>query len=463
MNPTQLRPGLYDLLLILLVALTMLAIIIGRAPYLHDYAEWLYQAQIVKNFAVDPASVSAFTMATYPVPNSLVTALLAGLSFVLPPLWAGKIFLILMLLAWCGVIRLFTRRFVETHWCATTTLVLFCCFALATFFWYGFMSYQLALILLTWFFATYREDTSSPVIAVFGMAIFFSHAMVFLVYGLFLGVCLLLKWNRRIVIGLLPATAFSMWFLAGRHIAEVEAQRIGATWNGLQEALTYKTGYPAMLGPFKNFILTDGSSLLENHPWLYWLGFSINFAVAAALGILVFSVLWNHLQNHQSDSREAPVLRTSWAISMLLIIGFYLFSPYHFFGLVNAGGRVLIPLLLMALMLGGSMARPFIRFLIWPVVLFTYITCGSYFYLMNQTRQPDFSPKMMPTEKHLPSGSVFEFNQKLNASTRYKYFNYRLFAFSRRFEQIESQQYQGLTFRQAMLIKYESEGQKDKP
>jgi hypothetical protein len=70
---------------------------------------------------------------------------------------------------------------------------------------------------------------------------------------------------------------------------------------------------------------------------------------------------------------------------------------------------------------------------------------------------------MMPTEKHLPSGSVFEFNQKLNASTRYKYFNYRLFAFSRRFEQIESQQYQGLTFRQAMLIKYESEGQKDKP
>ena len=233
MKPTHLRPTLYELLLILLIALTILAIIIGRAPYLHDFAEWLYQAQIVKNFAVDPASVSGFTMASYPVPNSLVTTLLAGLSFVFTPSWAGKIFLILMLLSWYGVIRLFTRRFVEAQWRAAATLVLFSCFALATFFWYGFMSYQLALILLTWFFATFREDTTSPVIAVFGLAIFFSHAIVFLVYGLFLGVSLLLRWNNKIVVGLLPATVCSLWFLAGRQVAKCEPQRIGANWNGL--------------------------------------------------------------------------------------------------------------------------------------------------------------------------------------------------------------------------------------
>ena len=109
----------------------------------------------------------------------------------------------------------------------------------------------------------------------------------------------------------------------------------------------------------------------------------------------------------------------------------------------------------LAFMLAGRQAMPFIRIVLWPVILFSFITSGSYFYLMLQTRQPEFSPLATNAVKALPSNSVLDFNEQLYASTRYKYFNYRVFSMARRFDQIESGQYQGLTFRHAMLIKYD--------
>jgi len=459
MTTTRRLPGLYGFLLLGLMSLTMVAIIAGRAPYLHDFAEWLYQGQVVRQFLLDPSSVSGFTLATYPVPNSLVTMILAGMSFIVAPVWAGKIFLISMLLAWYVIIRLFCNRFIDTQWRGQVSLFLFACNALAPFFWYGFVSYQTALLLVTWFFAIYRLETRSSVIALFGLAIFFAHAIVFLVFGLFLGVRLLIRWNWSVVRGLLPATVCSLWFLVGRHYARVVPQPIGADWNGLREALIYKGGYPAMLGPFKNFIWPDGSSLLEHLGWIYWPGLLVNFILAALLGLLLLRVMWGYYRGDLSNHPEPLPIRRSWAISMVLIMIFYLFAPYHFFGLVNAGGRVLLPLTLMAFMLGGRLAIPFVRVAVWPVILFAYITSGSYFYLMLQSRAPTFSPLAATGIKIQPTTSVLDFNAQLYASTRYKYFNYRVFSFARRFDQIESGDYQGLALRNGMVIKYVSDGE----
>ena len=439
------------------MALTMLAIIIGRAPYLHDFAEWLYQGQIVKQSLLDPASVSGFELARYPVPNSLVTMILAAMSFILAPFWAGKVFLVSMLLAWYAVIKLFCNRFIDPQWRGLVSLFLFACNALAPFFWYGFVSYQTALLLVTWFFAIYRPETRSWVIALFGLAIFFAHAIVFLVFGLFLAVRLLIRWNWSVVTGLLPATACSLWFLVGRHYARVVPQRIDADWNGLREAVTYKAGYPAMLGPFKNFMWPDGGSLLENLGWIYWPGFLVNFFVAALLGLLILRVLWGYGRGNLSGHPEPLVLRKSWAASMVLIMIFYLLAPYHFFGLVNAGGRVLLPLILMAFMLGGRLTIPFVRVAVWPVILFSLITSGSYFHLMMESGQPTFSALATSGIKTQPTNSVLDFNAQLYASTRYKYFNYRVFSFARRFDQIESGDYRGLALRNGMVIKYAPE------
>jgi len=448
-------PDLYGSLLIALVALTMLAVIAGHAPYLHDFAEWLYQGQIVRQSLLDPGSVSGFTLANYPVPNSLVTMLLAAMSLVLEPIWAGKVFLILTLLAWYGVIRLFCHRFVEPRWRGMVSLFLFAIYALAPFFWYGFVSYQTALLLVTWFFAIYRPETRPWIIAIFGVAIFFAHAIVFLVFGLFLGVNLLARWNWKVVMALLPATACALWFLAGRHYAQVVPQRIDADWSGLREALIYKAGYPAMLGPFKNFIQPDGSSLLENLGWIYWPGLLVNFSVAAVLGWLVLRAPWAHYRGQLSGKTEPPQLRMAWAASMVMIMVFYLFAPYHFFGLVNAGGRVLLPLILMAFMLGERLTIPLVRIAIWPVILFAFITSGSYLHLMLQSRAPSFSPHATSGIQIRPTGSVLDFNAQLYASTRYKYFNYRVFSFARRFDQIESGDYRELTLRNGMVIKYD--------
>lgn len=449
---------LYKLLLITLVFLLVGALIIARAPYMHDFAEWVYQGQIIKRFMVDPAAVSQFAMATYPVPNSLASVLLTGLSFFFTAVWAGKVFLMFMLLGWYGVISLFSRRFVGVGWHAEAVLVLYSLTGLSTFFWYGFVSYQLALLIFTWFIAIYREDTKTYVIAIFAMAIFFSHAIIFLLFGLFLGVRLLLKWNWSVLAGLIPATLFSVWFLIGRHLANVEPQRIDASWNGLQEILIYKAGYPAMLGPFKNFLLPDGVSVFEKYAWVYWSGFFTNFVVVATFGILILVVLWKYLQKELPDSDETALLRNSWGITIALIILFYLFAPYHFFGVVNAGGRALVPLLLMTFMLGGDVARPFVRAMLWPIVMVSLVTSGSYFYLMWQTRLPDFSPLAKSAVRASPSDSVLDFNEQLYASTRYKYFNYRIFAFARRFEQVETEQFHGLSFRHALLIEYRKEG-----
>jgi len=94
---------------------------------------------------------------------------------------------------------------------------------------------------------------------------------------------------------------------------------------------------------------------------------------------------------------------------------------------------------------------------VWPVVIVALVTSGSYFYMMLQSRQPDFSPLAKTTVRISPSDAVLDFNERLYASTGYKYFNYRVFAFAGRFEQIEAEQFHGLTFRHAMLIEYQAE------
>lgn len=434
-----------------MIAIPVLAIALARAPYLHDFAEWLYQAEILARFALDPQSVAGFELAPYPVPNSLATMLMAVLCASLPAIWAGKLFLCVMILAWLVAIRAFCARWLPPEDRAPATLLLCGLVAFAPFFWHGFVSYQLGLLLLTAFLALYRDSGAWPVVAVFGLLLFLAHAAIFLVFALFMGVRL---WQTRepgIVAALLPVGACVLWFLGGRLWSPAPAPEIDASWATLTEALLYKAGYPAMLGPFRNFILPNGSSLLEHRPWLYWPGLIVNFAVAAGLALLVIATLWQHRPWAQRGTKTPADIQAATATCMALLVLAYLLGPYHFFGLINLGGRLLLPLVLMAFMLGGPPARLAGRWLVWPVALLTLFSAATYLYLMAQTRDPGFSPRVQAPGPAVEHNGVFAFNQQLYANTRYTYFNFRVFAFAQRYEQIEQGQYRGLAFQTGVL------------
>jgi hypothetical protein len=437
MTEQRVQARLQRLALALIVLLVVSAIAISRAPFLHDFAEWLYQAQILRQMVGDPGAVSHFELAPYPVPNALAPVLLALLSTVFPAIWAGKLYLIAMVVAWFLVIRAFTARFVEPSNRPAAMLVLYCVAALAPFFWYGFVSYQLGLLLLAAFLAIHRDHTPGPVVAAFGLALFFAHAMAFIVFVLFMLLHVLRSRDKAAFAGLIPGLICALWFIVGRQISPAAPQRIDAVWSGWGEALAYKAAYPAMLGPFRNFILPDGTSLLEKQPWVYWPG----------------SLIWRHFRGVRGMQENPPPGQRWLALGLALLAVAYLLGPYHFFGLINPGGRLLIPMLLMAFILDPAATRRAAEGLVWPVALFTLISSGAYFYLMAESRDPAFTTGFRSNSSKEQAHSVFAFNERLYSTTRYKYFNFRVFAFAQRFEAIESSSYRHLSFRTGLLRK----------
>lgn len=67
---------------------------------------------------------------------------------------------------------------------------------------------------------------------------------------------------------------------------------------------------------------------------------------------------------------------------------------------------------------------------------------------------PDKLPQAPVTQIAPPTGSVLAFNDWLYTNTSYRYFNYRIFSFSGRFEDMEVNRYQGLGFDTGLLIGY---------
>jgi hypothetical protein len=451
----QISPGSYWLLGLAAVAIFTLGLLFSSTPYLHDFGEWMFQGKVIALKLSNPGLVSGYQLAPYPVPNSLATLILAILNLIFSPLAAGKVFLLLLLTGWCVVGWTFcTRYFEEAADSAKAWLLLLCVAGFSSFFWYGFVAYQLGALLFLAFLARYRTSTGLVEIALMSVVIFFSHAMMFLQFGLLLLVAVLIAgFPARHLIALVPSTLLSAWFLAGRLASGTDPGSAAAQWAGLFEVVVYKFGTATMLGPFKNFILPDGSALLESLPALYWTGVAANVIVTALLGLLVLVVLVKQFAHFGLVLRTADQ-RTALQVFSLLTAVFFVVAPHDFFGMENPGVRMLLPLLFasIALLPSTTLRLPAVGVLFVAVVTIGSVSAYSVSLLRSDGPTAAF-------EKHEAApedvrASVLKYNEWLYRHTRYSYYNYRVFAFERRLNQLRNHDYTGLGFKTGLLVAY---------
>ena len=454
---------LYGFAVALVLAMALI-IALAPVPYFHDFGEWLYQGKILALKLTDPEAVAGFALAHYPVPNSLAPVILGLLCLTLEPILAGKVFLILLLGGWLWGSLVFAKRYGPDDAQGAVMALLVSLAALASFHWYGFVGYQLGLSVFFIFLSFYKEHRSWVWVASFGVILFLSHAMVFLAWGLLLGIKVLVDGHRvrqQIVFGLAPAAVLALWFLLGRWLTGFAVPVADAQMQHLSEVILYKFGYPLLLGGFRNLLRPDGVGLLEQDAWLYWLGVASNAMAVMALGIFVLlAFLRSGATRVRPGCLDGPSPDGS-ALSLrlfgLAVMGIYLVAPYNFFGLIHPGGRLLLPLLAVALILSDRKTYSWVRWAAIPALLGAMISVASYGVLQYQTAVMEGKANAaVPSSSHEapPRQSVFAYNDWLYPNTKFKYFNYRVFAFANRFSQLQEGHFHGLGFRTGPILGY---------
>jgi hypothetical protein len=436
-------------------------------PWFHDFSEWLFQAKILSLKLTQPGRVEQYMLANYPVPNSLAIFFLAGLCLFLSPIIAGKVYLILQILAWVWLLSRYVRRFVPDESQGGVFLVLTSILTFSSFFWYGFISYQLALSILVLYVLRCNGRMTAAENAVFGILLFMSHAMVALAWGVMViatatrrassatpGVAAFLSSFSRNAAPLLAPALLATWYIAGRFSSPTADIAANAQMSGAWEGIVYKIGYPLMLGSFRNILQPDGQAVFEAWPIVYLLGAASNVAIVLLLSTWGLRVFWSIRPN---DPRQQRSTMTGWGLAAWLLILLYLLMPYDFFGLINPAGRLLLPLLIILIAVAPSSTFRCFHWAAIPAFIGVMISAAGYTVLSDDLAHANRSGldvSFLPAKEQVPKNSVLGFNAALYSNTRFAYFNYRVLIGHKRFDQLRAQQYQGLGFRTGPIIGY---------
>ena len=151
---------MYRCVTILVLGVFLAIVWTAQAPYLHDFGEWVYQSKILTLYWTQPDEVAGFQWTGSPVPNILAILIMAVLGLIFPAISAAKLFLSLLLVGWYFVLKRFVGELDGVDHPNALMLLLFSLIALSNFFWTGFVSYQLGLLLLTFFLTRFKANMS---------------------------------------------------------------------------------------------------------------------------------------------------------------------------------------------------------------------------------------------------------------------------------------------------------------
>lgn len=293
-------------------------------------------------------------LAEAPIPNSSVQLLLGLMSVVMPAAVAARVFLLALVAASVVLALALGRRCQPRAPGAFAALLLVAIYFNAAFF-NGYTNFQVGMLLLgAWFLLPEaRRDQVLPIMG-FGLALFFTHAMVFIAFGALVGLQALA--TRRLhaaVLGLMPSAALAAWYvLADAGGGATEPNGSG----GLAGFLAYKAYTFAKLGPYQNFVFAGGGDLAAR-PAVYWAGAAINAAFALGLAAAILLGLRRALRTRpeawprQAWSPQAlppqawpPLLAAGGLLALFAVL------PDLVQNVVNPGERLLLPGLLILLL-----------------------------------------------------------------------------------------------------------------
>jgi hypothetical protein len=352
-------------LIVALGQVAAVAVWIIRQPYpsLQDYLHWAYMGHIFAALIKgDPIATEAFGFTPHPVPNTVAQLILGLLNLVLSPLAAARAVILAYLVFFTTLIVLLTRRVTQRHW-RKLTLLFMSCAVLNSSFWNGYIAYQLSLFFLAVFLYLWivKGSRSAPLICLFSILMFFTHAATFLIFCLFVGFSELTRSPERLVILPRPATiaAFvpvfllTIWYIFARVAFVTHMGRVHG--DSIFQILAYKYYTLMKLGPFHLFQTPDSTWFVAPDGYLFWIGVVINGVWA---GLLIGGILWA-LMIRCRDSmglRQGVMLIGFSAISFVM----FLVTPPVWGGIVNLGERIFnaaVVVILLTAMLPTSILR----------------------------------------------------------------------------------------------------------
>lgn len=315
------------------------AAVLAATPVLplQDVPDWVYQGHVLRLLLAGDPLAGGFALVPYPVPNATATVLLAALDAWLDPALSGRAAALAAMLF--GAVAV--ARFAAVADGASAPLLAvvgFGVFVLTTPFWYGYLNFCIGVALLLLFLAR-RKVPGAVETALWALALFFTHAVVF---GAF---ALLVAWRwwsgaaeTRTFVAVVPAAALGVWYLAGRVligrglVAPEEAATGVEALQALWEYFAWKPITFTTLALWRDFRVGYGRVLpLDAFATFEAMALNVVFAalLVGALGLAMRRAL-----------RDVDATWRDLAPGLALAAGFVLAPPVHFFGLINVGERL---------------------------------------------------------------------------------------------------------------------------